>query len=196
MIDAKNIEQMLTALDRQIGARGGAAISLAVCGGAALFALGLVSRTTKDVDVLGEVVRDGEGSRIKKIDGFPDTFEEASRAVQRDFGLPEGWINTGPAMQAESGFPAGFEERLVARSYGAYLTIYFASRLDQVHFKLYAAMDRGGYHVDDLFALNPTPEEIEMAVQWVLTQDVSEGFRTILKDFLEKRGYDDISEKV
>ena len=50
--------------------------------------------------------------------------------------------------------------------------------------------------MDDLFALNPTPEEIEMAVQWVLTQDVSEGFRTILKDFLEKRGYDDISEKV
>ena len=92
--------------------------------------------------------------------------------------------------------PVGFEKRLVGRRYGKYLTIYFISRLDQIHFKLYAALDRAGYHVDDLFALKPTKQEMEMAARWVLTQDVSEGFKVILKDFLRKKGYDDIAQRI
>lgn len=42
--------------------------------------------------------------------------------------------------------------------------------------EILAALDRNDYHVQDLFALNPTDKEMQGATEWVLTQDVSEGF--------------------
>jgi hypothetical protein len=48
------------------------------------------------------------------------------------------------------GLPEGFVSRLFQKDYGRRLTVYFAGRKDQIHFKLYAAVDRGGYHIDDL----------------------------------------------
>ena len=85
---------------------------------------------------------------------------------------------------------------MVKRVYGQYLTIYFTSRIDQIHFKLYASVDQDGYHVQDLFALEPTENEMEMAAKWVLTQDVSEVFRALVKDFLEKHHYGDTAERI
>ncbi len=87
------------------------------------------------------------------------------------------------------GLPNGIETRLVKRNYGNHLTVYFISRTDQIFFKLYAAVDRNDYHVQDLLALHPTENELEEAARWVLTQDVSQEFRSILKDFLIKHGY-------
>ena len=96
----------------------------------------------------------------------------------------------------DSGLPDGFEKRLVKRQYGNYLTIYYISRLDQIYFKLYASVDRNGYHVDDLFQLKPTQQEIEDAARWVIGQDVSIGFKSILIDFLMEHGYEDISQRI
>ena len=92
--------------------------------------------------------------------------------------------------------PEGFEKRLVKRVYGHFLSVYFISRLDQIHFKLYAAVDQDDYHVQDLFALKPTEDEIEMAANWVVTQDVSEVFKALLKDFLEIHKYGDIAKRI
>jgi hypothetical protein len=195
-IGSQNLQQILAALDWQIGIHGGLSIGLVVCGGTALAALGLVNRTTKDVDVLAQVEETERQPRIRKIDKFPQWLIEAANTVARDFGLPENWLNLGPASQVESGLPDGFEDRLVKIDYGRYLTAYFISRTDQIYFKLYAAADRNDYHVQDLFALNPTGKEIEAATEWVLTQDVSEGFRLILRDFLEKHGYGIIAKRV
>lgn len=50
--------------------------------------------------------------------------------------------------------------------------------------------------MQDLRALNPTPEEMERAARWVLTQDVSDVFRLLLKDFLEVQGYGAIAERI
>ncbi|HZX11702.1 MAG TPA: DUF6036 family nucleotidyltransferase [Acidobacteriota bacterium] len=196
MINKNNLDEILHALDRQIEVHGGSPISLVVCGGTALFALGLILRTTKDIDVLGIVSKEHGQILIKRINKFPKYLIEASKAVQKDFGLPEGWINKGPTSQVDSGLPHGFEERLVEKKYGNYLSIYYISRLDQIFFKLYAAVDRNDYHVDDLFQLKPTQREIEEAARWVLTQDVSIGFKTILIDFLRKHGYEDISKRI
>ena len=196
MIDKNNLDSLLHALDRQIEVHGGSPISLVVCGGTALFAMGLILRTTKDIDVLGTVSRKHGHILINKINKFPKYLIDASKAVQKDFGLPEGWINHDPSLQVDSGLPRGFEKRLVKKQYGKYLSIYYISRLDQIHFKLYASVDRNGYHVDDLFQLRPTPPEIEDAVRWVLTQDVSIAFKTILTDFLRKHGYEEISERI
>ena len=196
IIERDAIDRIFRALNDQIGIQGGSAIGLVVCGGTALTALGLIIRTTKDVDVLGLVKEDSAGIHIKKIENFPKWFSKAAAIVQRDFNLPKNWINLGPAPQVELGLPEGFESRLIKKKYGDYLSIYYISRIDQVYFKLYAAVDRNDYHTDDLFALEPTIEEIEKASEWVLTQDVSDDFRQILKDFLRKHNYEVIFERI
>jgi hypothetical protein len=192
MIDKKNIERIFTALDRQILAAGGSPISLVVCGGTALAALGLVSRTTKDVDLLGTLER-GE---VRKLGHFPDWLSEAAARVAADFDLAADWLNLGPESQLDTGLPAGFSDRLVKKNYGQQLTVFFVSRFDQVHFKLYAALDRGGYHVQDLFLLAPINDELLSACRWVLTQDVSVGFKTILVSFLRQHGHEDLAGKL
>ena len=190
------INDILEALDRQIGVHGGVPLGLVVCGGTALSALGLVMRTTRDMDVLGSVSETENGVTIQSIKKFPEWLVEAANRVGRDFDLPEAWLNLGPASQVESGLPEGFEKRLVKKAYGQYLTIYFISRLDQIHFKLYASVDQDGYHVQDLFALKPTENEMEMAAKWVVTQDVSEVFKALLKDFLEIHNYGDTAKRI
>lgn len=196
LIELKSLNKILTALDKQIRIHGGYHISLVVCGGSALAALGLVNRTTKDVDVLGKAEETDNGIKICKIKSFPKWLEEAAKTVARDYFLPENWLNLGPASQLETGLPKDFENRLVKKKYGEYLTVFFISRKDQVYFKLYAAIDRGDYHIQDLFSLKPTNKEIMEAVNWVLTQDVSEGFKLILKDFLKRHGYEDIAKRI
>jgi len=195
-VEPQIIDEIFEALDRQVEVYSGVPLSLVVCGGTALAALGLVMRTTKDVDVLGMVLDTQNGLVIQKITEFPEWLTEAANKVGGDFDLPENWLNLGPASQVESGLPEGFEERLVKRGYGKYLTIYFISRVDQIHFKLYAAVDRDEYHVQDLNTLKPTQEEMERAAKWVITQDVSDVFKSLLKDFLEVQGYGAIAERI
>ena len=66
--------------------------TLVVCGGSALLALGLVDRTTKDVDVLAGV--DAVSGLID-----PRPLSATLRAVVDEVGiqldLPPGWLNTG-----------------------------------------------------------------------------------------------------
>ena len=62
-------------------------------------------RTTKDVDILGEAFETKRGIKVAKLDPFPEWLSEAAGAIQRDFGLPENWLNTGPASQIDSGLP-------------------------------------------------------------------------------------------
>jgi hypothetical protein len=195
-IDRKNIEEIFLALNHQVRIHGGSSTSLVVCGGTALAALGLMNRTTKDTDVLGVIEKTIDGLKIKKIEEFPEPLVKAARKVASDFGLPDNWLNFGPASQVETGFPPGFIGRLQKKDYGKYLSIYYISRTDQIYFKLYAAVDRNDYHTQDLFSLKPTEKELENASKWVLTQDVSETFRLILRDFLERNGYVSIAERI
>jgi len=85
---------------------------------------------------------------------------------------------------------------LKKKVYGRCLTILFVDRKDQIFFKLYATLDRGGYHETDLFRLRPTESELLSASRWVLTQDISEGFKEILISFLKNHGYNNIAERI
>lgn len=196
MISKNTIEQLFMALDKNIKYYKGEDISLVVCGGTALFVMDLISRTTNDVDVIGELKIHKGKKEVKEFKKFPDWFVKSAAAVARDFNLQEDWINLGPASRLRTGLPHGLTGRLTAKKYGKFLTVYYIGRIDQVYFKLYASLDRGGYHVDDFFALKPTENEIRDAVKWVLTQDVSEGFLMILKDFLEKHNFSDIAHEI
>jgi hypothetical protein len=195
-IDESSLSQILRALDRQISILGQTPIGLVVCGGSALAALGLVMRTTKDVDVLAAAAGPRSRPVIAPLPAFPDWLVAAAARVARDFGLPADWLNLGPARQIEMGLPAGLARRLTRRAYGRHLSIYYISRLDQIHLKLYAAVDQDGRHTDDLAALHPSPAELRRAARWVLTQDVSPEFRHLLLEFLDTHGYVEVTQSL
>jgi hypothetical protein len=68
-----------------------------------------------------------------------------------------------------------------------------ASRFDQVHFKLYAAVDQGpdSKHADDLRRLRPTVEELEAAAAWCRQHDPSGAFAEQLAQASEYFGRED-----
>jgi hypothetical protein len=196
--DQKDVETILSALGEQLEEIASKPLELLVCGGSALNVLGLVQRATKDVDVLAYVNRNtaGEVSFIS-ADPLNENLITASKKVARDFNLTENWLNAGPASATDLGLPNGILKRVKTIQYGQKLTIHFMGRYDQIHFKLYAAVDQGaGKHFDDLLALNPTPDELEQAARWSMTHDVSKGYRQVLKGLLNHMGYSDVAQRI
>jgi len=183
-LSRERAHDLLVALDEQLAATGDR-FELVVIGGSALNALGLADRTTKDIDVVA--LRTDEG--LAEAKPLPDSLVAARNRVARDFDVSDGWLNAGPADLLRWGLPEGFNDRLTTRSYGSHLTVHFAGRLDQIHFKLYAAADqRGGRHEDDLRALEPTQDELVAAARWTRTQDPSGGFLQMLEEKLADLG--------
>jgi Nucleotidyltransferase of unknown function (DUF6036) len=173
--------------------------SFVVCGGAALIATGLVARTTKDVDILGQLASEG----IVPLNELPEIIRELSEAIADELNFPNDWFNTGPSSMlnvnlANYGLPNGFESRLIEHQYGNKLTIFFIGRIDQIFFKTYAAVDKGGptYHSEDLLKLKPTPEEFLQAAQWSMSQDPSHSFKISLLQMLESLGFKDVAEQL
>jgi hypothetical protein len=101
--DVQGTEELLGALGEQLAARG-ESYTLAVVGGSALIALGLISRAMRDVDVLALV----EGQELVSAKPLPPGLLDAARTLARDFGLGEDWLNHGPTSPVELGLPEGF----------------------------------------------------------------------------------------
>jgi hypothetical protein len=162
--------------------RRGVGYDIAVIGGSGLLLLGLIERTTMDVDVVA-LVRDGE---LVSAQPLPEHLRTAALDVGRALALGPGWLNAGPTALLDFGLPRGFLRRCQVRRYGE-LVVHFASRIDQVHFKLYAASDQGprSKHVTDLRALSPTTLELISAAKWCRTQDPSDAFRESLHKALQ-----------
>jgi hypothetical protein len=72
------------------------------------------------------------------------------------------------------------------------LEVLFASRVDQIHLKLYATVDQGaGKHLKGLQALAPTERELLDAASWSQTHDPSDGYRSVPPRVLSYFGIDD-----
>lgn len=188
-LDYQHLEEALTTLGEVLAHRGEAHYVVLI-GGSALLHLGLVTRTTYDVDVVG-LMRDG---RLVGAEPMPASLRAAADDVARALGLATTWFNSAPTTLLDFGLPNGFLERCCQRRYGT-LGVSVAARLDQVHFKLYAATDQGprSKHMADLQALHPTSEELLAAARWCRTQDPSEGFLSSLRPalaFMEVRDAD------
>ncbi|HEX5593051.1 MAG TPA: DUF6036 family nucleotidyltransferase [Solirubrobacterales bacterium] len=180
-------EEVLTALGEQLATLR-ESYELVVVGGSGLLVLGAIERATRDVDVVA--LRSDAG--LENPDPLPKPLRQARDRVARDFSLPQTWLNAGPASLLDFQLPTGFLDRVESHSYGEHLTVHFASRLDQIHFKLYAAVDAGpGKHSQDLEALTPTAEELLQAAQWTRTHDPSPGFEEVLRRVLAHYGVDD-----
>jgi hypothetical protein len=191
------IDQALRLLGERLDYVGASPIGLLVGGGAALNILGLVARTTTDVDVIA-VVRPQEGqAALVKADPLPAYLVEASEQVARDLGLPAGWLNPGPTSLLDFGLPPGCLDRCVKRTYGSRLRLFVLSRYDQIHLKLYAAVDQGGgRHLADLLALAPAADELRAAALWARTHDSSPGFQQELVALLGQMGHDDVARSL
>jgi hypothetical protein len=191
-IDAARTHTLLGALGEQLELRG-EHYTVAVVGGSALLALGLVARATRDVDVVALL----DGEKLICAEPLPAGLLDAAGVVASDFGLPGDWLNAGPASLLDLGLAEGFLQRAQRRRYGPALSVLFASRVDQIHLKLYAVVDQGpGRHLADLRALAPTEAELLAAARWSRSHDPSEGYRSVLIETLEhfgvKHGLDDV----
>lgn len=188
MLAHKNLDRVLEALASQMETTGDRR-ELVVIGGAGLIAVGLIERPTRDVDVVALATDRG----LESADPLPSDLREAAHRVAADLDLEEKWLNAEPSSGLlELGLPEGFRSRVHTRHFGVSLTVHFASRIDQVHLKLYAVVDQGpGRHLDDLQALNPARDELLTAARWTRTHDPSEGFLAELQRALAYLGVED-----
>ena len=197
-ISHENIDQALSLLAGRLDLAQTDPVRLVICGGSALIAMSLRRRTTRDMDVVALL---SAAQEPISPDPLPDFLLRAADQVARDLGLFEGWLNNGPSRGEggifQMGLPEGFVGRLTEKEYGPRLAIYFIGRLDQIHFKLYAAADqRDGTHLNDLKALHPTAGELKAAARWAMTHDVSEGFKMVLKELLTQLGHESVAERI
>ena len=173
--DAKVIHHRLDDLAGALGLEESDPVDMLICGGAALTVMGFVARATDDIDVLA-LVLDQEDVAARP---FPEALQNAVRRVARTRGLPEDWLNPGPADMQQFGLPQGIVGRAQKKEYGQLLTARFLDRYDQIHLKLYAAVDpSGGKHLSDLNQLEPSSDVMTKAARWCMKQDPSPGFRS------------------
>jgi len=194
-LDKTGVSLVLSALGDHLEQLASEEIEIVVCGGSALQALGLVDRTTRDVDILAFARSERAGSpTLLSARPIPGVVRDAARIVARDFRLPADWLNPGPTDLLNQGLPQGLAGRLHTHRFGKSLIIHFIDRLDQICLKTYAAINGGGpRHLTDLRALDPSEDEMLMAARWCLTQDASEVFPHLVHSFLEKVGYPDVA---
>jgi len=180
MLSHEILTEALTSL-RELLADRGVSSELVVIGGGGLLLQGVLTRTTADLDVVARV----EGGKLATAEPLPTPLVDAAAEVARLYRLPETWLNSGPTDLLTFGLPEGFADRQETRRFGG-LTLRLAGRLDQIAFKLYAAVDQGprSKHVRDLQEMSPTREELQFAARWSLTHDTSPDFRDQLEQAL------------
>lgn len=108
-LNATRIEQALRLVAGQMELASSPAARLVVCGGASLIATGVLSRVTKDVDVVA--LRSGSGELMAPVP-MPEGVMKAAAVVARDMGLDANSLNNGPSRDEgglfQMGLPAGF----------------------------------------------------------------------------------------
>lgn len=197
-LDNSGVDAALSVLGEHMEYTATEPVEIVICGGSALQALGLITRTTRDIDVLALIKGsiDGEPNLLSS-EPLPDVMIESAKTVARDLLMPDDWLNSGPTDLLTHGLPEGLSSRLHTRRYGTKLTVHFIDRFDQICFKTYAAINGGGaHHISDLNLLLPSEEEMLSAACWCLTQDASEVFPQLVTSFLEQTGYENVAKKL
>ena len=190
----EEIEHALTVLGRRMALDGASDMEVLCCGASALCVLGLLSRSTMDVDVLGVVVRDRD---LDPCEVFPVEMERAIANAGLELGLADDWFNGSASRLLERGVPEGTLERSLAhrRTFGPCLTVRFLDRRDQVALKLFASMDPvdGIRHLKDLEEISPKAVEISHALDWMARWESSAAFRAKLKAIVTGLGFVDLA---
>ncbi len=151
--------ETLEAFDRYLTGRR-LRLDAVVIGGAALNLLGVISRATKDCDILDPPL--------------PTLIVEAARsfaAEARKGGavLQDDWLNNGPASLI-SVLPPGWRDRLQMAFSGSSIELRCLGREDLLRSKLFALCDRG-LDLGDCLALAPVADELRVILPWLEQQD-------------------------
>ncbi len=191
-------DEILVRLNRKMAYAEVEPLNVAVCGGAALIAVGLVTRATQDVDVIALLRTNQVNVEVLDDKILPADVERLVAEIGIELGIRKDWLNFEASPLIAFGFPPDMTRRLIKKSYGICLTVYFISRFDQVHFKIYAAMDpkSGTRHLSDLLDLKPQEDEVRAAISWLLERKASLEFKAALCQVLERIGYERIAEQI
>jgi hypothetical protein len=180
---SETIEEALAAVGDLLQA-GGEEIAVVVVGGATLNLLGIVRRSTSDVDVIAQAYRDEAGQlRLAHAEPFPESLQRAIQTVARDFSLAADWMNAAVGKQWAQGLPPSTSEEITWRTYGG-LDVGLVGRRALITLKLFATVDQGpkSVHHQDLVELAPTDDELREAAAWVETQDASPIFPQLVQE--------------
>ncbi len=152
--------ETLPRFDALLAARG-LRLEAVVTGGAALALLGIISRGTRDVDLI-------EPELSRSVLEASKTFAEELRSAGDT--LRDDWLNNGPASLAPL-LPEGWRGRLQLVFEGQAVRLWALGRPELLLTKLFALCDRG-LDLGDCLALGPNPDELARAEVWVATQDL------------------------
>lgn len=146
-------------------------------GGAALALLGIITRETRDCDLI-----EPELSSV---------LLEASRAFatgHREQGeiLRDDWLNNGPASLGPL-LPEGWRSRLQLIHQGEAIRLWSLGRPELLLSKLFALCDRG-LDLGDCLALAPSAEELAQDETWIVAQDQHPDWPVHVKATLEDLG--------
>ena len=195
--DKAKIDQALTLLESQLRRNDTPPQRLVICGGSSLIATGIVSRTTKDFDVVA--LMDESGHLIAPVP-LPEALLIATKEIAPFLEVDDDWLNNGPSSGEgglfQLGLPDGFASRLTPQVVGSHLTVYWISRLDQICFKLDAAVDQGGRHQSDLRTLNPTEDELEFAARWATGNNVSPEYKWLMTELFKNLGHENLAQRI
>jgi len=150
-----------------------------VIGGAALNLLGVVSRETRDCDVLDPKIPE---EIIKAADEFRKTNPS----------LDSKWLNNGPDSLKKN-LPQGWNQRVQILFQGNAIKFHTLERGDLLKTKLFAYCDRGT-DLPDCIALRPTKDDLSQALSWVQYQDANvdwpEHVKAKFQELAERLGYE------
>jgi hypothetical protein len=160
----------------------GLSLDAVVIGGTALVLLEVVSRQTRDCDILDPQI--------------PADVADAAREFALDVRnggepLDDEWLNNGPSSLADV-LPEGWNARVLQVFTGKALTLHSLGRTDLLMSKLFALCDRG-IDLKDCVALSPTAEELDTILPWLIRQDLHPGWsdhaRSIMADLAKRLGH-------
>ncbi len=133
-----------------------------VVGGAALGLLGVISRETRDCDIIHPALSE----EVRRA-----AIEFAAQTRKRGELLDDEWLNNGPASLVAV-LPAGWLDRVEVVFSGAALTLRCLGRQELLMSKTFALCDRA-LDLQDCVALAPTPEELDVITPWLERQDIN-----------------------
>ena len=180
LIPVMDARTTIPAFDAYLAARG-LTLRATVIGGAALQLMGVISRATKDCDVLDPTL---PAEIIEAADAF------AAQLIGED--LRSGWFNNGPASLVRT-LPPEWADRLQPLYTGSALQLLTLARVDLLRSKLFALVDRN-IDLVDCVALAPSRTELHALLPWLDHQDSNEQWpayvRTILGQLAQELGYE------
>jgi len=166
----EDLKSALKFLDQELTLKGEAR-ALVACGGGVLSVMGVISRQTRDLDII-----------TPELDAV---LLGCAERVAAQLGLDPEWLNNGP-----SGFvrdlEKGWELRTETIFSGKCLIVQALGRRDFIATKLQGLCDRDEFDLEDILALKPTREEIESLKPWLLLRDISEFWPKRVESQLQK----------